>query len=81
MKAIVFIFVSEDRGAHAPRVLFAAPPPQTLRSERSDTFSEHQFHPFGEAPNAAREARALPGGFPFWTWFIENPCPSLQDRQ
>ena len=34
---------------------------------------------FGEAPNAAREARALSREYPFWTWFIDNPRPRSLD--
>ena len=52
----------EIRGAHAPRVLFAAPRRKPER--RGKLFGIERlglFVPFGEAPNGAREARALPG--------------------
>ncbi len=52
----------EIRGAHAPRVLFAAPRRKPER--RGELFRVESlglFVPFGEAPNGAREARALPG--------------------
>ena len=39
-------------GAHAPRVPFAAPPPQTSLPRPQNAFDE--------APNTARETRVLP---------------------
>jgi len=73
---MVFILVPipVDRGAHAPRVPFAAPSPQTVRSHASLMIAANLTSPFGEAPNGAREARALPNHL-FWTWFIDNPRP------
>jgi len=47
-------------GAHAPRVLFAAPRRKHGRAQRRITIPPSNFRSFGEAPNDAREARALP---------------------
>ena len=58
------VYNSEIWGAHAPRVLFAAPPPRSFVSVVPDKTAEFSLRiaeePFGEAPNGAREARALP---------------------
>jgi hypothetical protein len=70
--AIIFVSTSLDRGARAPRVPFAAPSPQTGGNGAHPTTRHPK--PFGEAPNGAREARALPN-YLFWTWFIDNPRP------
>jgi len=63
---------SEIWGAHAPRVLFAAPPPRSFLGVVSDKTADFSLRiaegSFGEAPNGAREARALP-----------NPIQSVND--
>jgi len=46
--------------AHASRVLFAAPRRNHDRAPKRTTKLHSNLQPFGEAPNGAREARALP---------------------
>jgi hypothetical protein len=77
MRAIAVILVSTslDRGAYAPRVPFAAPPAQAA-FENDSQLNGHVMKPSGEAPNDAREARALPSHL-FWTWFIDNPSSPI----
>jgi hypothetical protein len=79
IRTIVFVFVpiyvdwGSARGSHA---LCGGSPQSFNLSNPSDILKD----PFGEAPNDAREARALPREYPFWTWFVENPRPSSPYR-
>jgi hypothetical protein len=68
MRPIVAIFMVW--GAHAPRVPFAAPSRQTLWAYNSPLGLSYSARPFGEAPIAAREARAIPGSSPLRVWLI-----------
>ena len=76
--AVILVSTSLDRGAHAPRVPFAAPLPQTI-SGNAASLNGHAQRSFGEAPNDAREARVLPSPL-FWTWFVDNPGPNAIHR-